>query len=55
MNGEPYIIAYRNPLEAWAWESGWVWWIGGAGAVVALAWFAFVYLSMRRIRRRMRR
>lgn len=27
------VVAYRNPLEQWAWESGGMWWVLGLWGV----------------------
>lgn len=44
MSATGSIVAYRNPLEQWWWESGWAYWgvaaAVGFAALLVLLWVA---------------
>lgn len=46
----PYVVAYRNPLEAWFWESGIAGYLAVPIGLIVLAAMAFVFLRHVRMR-----
>lgn len=46
----PYVVAYRNPLEAWLWESGAIGYVAVPVGLIVLGLMAFIFLRHVRMR-----